>query len=80
MPARPRRERPPAAQATRAKRLKAWRSEEAERRELPVHVILPPRALDWIARHGTAELAACPELGAKRVARYGARLRELCRG
>jgi ribonuclease D len=77
-PPRPRKPRPPAGQTARAKALKAWRREEAERRELPPHVILPPRALDWLAAEGAEDLDACPELGAKRAARYGEVLRQLC--
>jgi ribonuclease D len=78
LPERPKRKRPPAAQQARDKALRAWRREESERRELPAHVILPPRALEWLAKHGAANLDECPELGAKRIERYGASLRRLC--
>jgi ribonuclease D len=78
LPARPKRKRTPAAEAARDKALRNWRREEAERRELPAHVILPPRALDWLASHGAAKLEDCPELGGKRIERYGASLRRLC--
>ena len=78
VPQRPRRPRLPPRQANRAKALKQWRREEAERRELPAHVVLPPRALEWLVSEGAERLEECPELGAKRAARYGATLRELC--
>ena len=72
-----RRKRPPASVANRDKALRGWRREEAERRGLPAHVVLPPRALDWLATHGRAGLADCPELGRKRLARYGDELERL---
>ena len=79
-PAKPKRKRSPAAESARDKALRSWRREEAERRELPAHVILPPRALDWLAKHGAAPLDECPELGGKRIERYGATLLRLCAG
>jgi ribonuclease D len=78
VPAKPKRKRTPAAEAARDKALRSWRREEAERRELPAHVILPPRALDWLAANGAGTLADCPELGGKRIERYGEALRRLC--
>lgn len=78
LPERPKRKRSPAAESARDKALRSWRREEAERRELPAHVILPPRALDWLAKHGASQLDECPELGAKRIERYGATLLRLC--
>lgn len=77
VPARPQKRKLPGAVGQRSKALKQWRRDEAERRELPAHVILPPRALDWLAEHGCERIDACPELGAKRIDRYGAVLREL---
>ena len=77
VPERPARPRPPPARDQRDSRLRAWRRAEAERRELPAHVVLPPRALEWISAHGVEALEHCPELGAKRIARYGAVLAEL---
>ncbi|HVI04334.1 MAG TPA: HRDC domain-containing protein [Enhygromyxa sp.] len=79
-PPKPKRKRSPAAEGARDKALRSWRREEAERRELPAHVILPPRALDWLAKHGAAQLDECPELGGKRIERYGATLLRLCAG
>jgi ribonuclease D len=66
-----RRKRPPQDVAARDKALRNWRREEAERRGVPAHVVLPPRALDWLATHGYARVAECPELGRKRLDRYG---------
>lgn len=77
LPERAARKRTPKAQVARDKALRSWRREQAERRELPAHVILPPRALDWLAKHGAANLDECPELGAKRIERYGEALRQL---
>lgn len=77
VPERAKRNRLPPTQAARDKALRSWRREEAERRELPAHVILPPRALEWLVTHGVETIEDCPELGGKRIARYGATLREL---
>lgn len=77
VPDRPRKPKPSAAASGRNARLREWRRAEAERREVPMQVVLPPRALDWIATHGAGELDDCPELGPRRVARYGDVLREL---
>jgi ribonuclease D len=78
LPAKPKRKRTPAAEVARDKALRSWRREEAERRELPAHVILPPRALDWLAANGAGALQECPELGGKRIERYGEVLRRIC--
>lgn len=78
VPERPRRKRRPKAQVARGNRLRNWRRDEAERRELPPPVVLPPRAMDWLTEHGAGELEACPELGGKRIELYGDTLRELC--
>ena len=54
--------------------LKAWRRVERERRKVPGLVILPNPAIAWIVEHLPAtmeELAACPDIGSKRLARYG---------
>ncbi len=55
--------------------LKDWRRTEAQARRVPNVVVLPNPALDWIVARGGAtleELAAHPDIGPKRVARYGA--------
>ncbi|WP_165703834.1 ribonuclease D [Enhygromyxa salina] len=78
VPGRASRPRLSSREASRAKALKQWRREEAERRELPPHVILPPRALGWLVSEGVDRLDECPELGPKRAARYGETLRALC--
>ncbi len=58
-------------------RLKRWRRSEADRRGVPQHVVLPPRALAHLAREGAGDLDAVPQLGDKRVRLYGDVLREL---
>jgi ribonuclease D len=78
VPQRNKRPRPSASEAARAKALKDWRRREAERREVPMHVIMPARALEWLAANGCERIDECPEFGAKRVARYGEELRRLC--
>ena len=61
----------------REERLKAWRASEAERRGVPLQVVLPSRALDHLKRNGAASLREVPQLGPKRIRLYGERLREL---
>jgi ribonuclease D len=58
-------------------RLKAWRNAEAERRQVPVQVVLPSRALDHLKRNGAGNLESVPQLGPKRIRMYGDALREL---
>nr|WP_255216786.1 HRDC domain-containing protein [Pseudenhygromyxa sp. WMMC2535] len=77
-PPKPQRPRPSNAELARTKALQAWRREEAERRELPHHAVLPKRALEWLAANGAHDLQACPELGDKRIARYGGALSKCC--
>lgn len=68
----------------RERRLKDWRRTEAEhrtqaeQRPVPLQVVLPSRALEYLKRQGAGDLDAVPQLGAKRIARYGTKLRELC--
>lgn len=78
VPTPPRGERPTPGEAQRLKRLREWRRGEAERREAPQHVVLPPTAMQYLARHGARHLDKVPQLGAKRSRLYGARLVELC--
>ena len=55
--------------------LKDWRRDEARAREVVNAVVLPNPALQWLARErptDVAELTACPDIGPKRTARYGA--------
>jgi ribonuclease D len=54
--------------------LRNWRRDEAAARGVPNVVVLPNPALEWLAERGTvsaAELAAHPDVGAKRAGRYG---------
>jgi ribonuclease D len=68
----------------RERRLKDWRRAEAERRTVeehravPLQVILPARSLEYLKRQGVCDLGSVPQLGAKRIARYGEKLLELC--
>lgn len=76
-PAPERRARDPLAEE-RSDALRAWRREEARRRGVPEQVVLPAAALRHLAEHGAADLAAVPQLGAKRIGLYGRRLEALC--
>ena len=55
----------------RGDRLKKWRRMEAERRQVPMQVVLPVAALRHLQRYGGGELELVPQLGAKRIERYG---------
>jgi ribonuclease D len=85
MPDRPRQREVLPEEELRETRLKDWRRSEAENRTkaegrpVPLQVVLPAKALEYLKQHGGAELNAVPQLGAKRSARYGAKLQELCR-
>jgi ribonuclease D len=64
----------------RTDRLKAWRRKEAARRDVPNVVVLPNPAVEWLARgepHVVADLAACEDIGTKRVERYGEKIIDL---
>lgn len=69
----------------RERRLKDWRAaeilvrSEAQGRTVPPQVVLPPRALEYLVRHGAGDLDSVPQLGPKRVRLYGQVLCELCR-
>ena len=55
--------------------LRAWRRIELERRNVPSMVVLPNPAVAWLAEHAPtciAELTECPDIGPKRIERYGA--------
>lgn len=61
----------------REKRLRTWRTEEAERRGVTAHAVLPAHCLRELAREapeGVQGLRAVPGLGARRLERYGERL------
>jgi len=71
---------PPApGEPMRLKALREWRRAEAERRGVPQHVVLPPTAMQYLARHGAESLDGAPQLGTKRVTLYADELRRLCR-
>lgn len=61
-------------QKERETRLRLWRKGEAAARSVPNVVVLPNPALEWLVERGAAtlaELAAHPDVGPKRAARYG---------
>lgn len=66
------------AEVRRERRLKDWRQAEAQRRQVPLQVVLPAKALEHLKRYGLGDLAAVPQLGAKRARLYGDDLRRLC--
>jgi len=65
-------------QQARGDRLKRWRRKEAERREVPLQVVLPLEALKCLQREGAKSLDRVPQLGGKRIRLYRAQLEELC--
>jgi ribonuclease D len=62
----------------RETRLKDWRRAEAETRKVPLQVVLPAKALEYLKQHGAFNLDQVPQLGAKRIARYGGKIQDLC--
>ena len=78
VPPRPQGERMTPGESRRLKRLKQWRREEAERRQVPQPVVLPPKAMNYLARHGDRDLAAVPQFGDKRARLYAEVLSDLC--
>jgi ribonuclease D len=85
MPERPRQREVQPEEEQRETRMKDWRRSEAENRTkaegrpVPLQVVLPAKALEYLKQHGAGDLSAVPQLGAKRAARYGVKLQELCR-
>ena len=77
LPQPPQRVLPPKAIEKREKRLKDWRRLEAERRGVPLSVVLPSRALSWLAANPEADWSDAPQLGAKRLALYESKLADL---
>jgi ribonuclease D len=73
---------PEDARAARERRriedaVRAWRREEARRRGVPTTVVLPNPALAWLLDERPRDvpaLEASPDIGPKRIARYGATL------
>lgn len=78
VPEAPRGRSPLPGEVKRLEQLKRWRRREATRREVPQPVVLPPTAMQYLARNGADDLEQVPQLGAKRIELYGARLRQLC--
>lgn len=62
----------------RETRLKDWRRAESEARKVPLQVVLPAKALEYLKQHGARHLEQVPQLGNKRIDRYGAKIRDLC--
>jgi ribonuclease D len=86
IPERPRHRDVHPDEESRERRLKDWRRSEAENRTkkenrtVPLQVVLPAKSLDYLKQHGAHDLHKVPQLGAKRVQKYGDKLRELCSG
>ncbi|MCA9517371.1 MAG: HRDC domain-containing protein [Myxococcales bacterium] len=80
IPPRPRGRRGPPEEQARSQRLRHWRDEEARQRGVTTQVVLPARALEHLAEHGAAGFADCPQLGERRLERYGDVLRGLLEG
>ena len=78
IPPRPTGPRQTPGEARRLKALKAWRRNESETRGVPPLVVLPPTAMQHLARHGAKRLDEVPQLGAKRAALYGEVLARIC--
>lgn len=78
IPDRPWRREITEAERLREIRLKDWRRAEAERRKVPLQVVLPAKALDHLKQHGGDDLTSVPQFGPKRAARYGDALRRIC--
>ena len=79
VPARPRAREVEDIERTRETRLKDWRRGEAERRAVPLQVVLPAKALEFLKQHGANDLSVAPQLGPKRIGLYGDKLAQLCR-
>jgi ribonuclease D len=83
VPRRPASVRPPPAVLAREERLKAWRTQEAERRQLAegrtisLQLVLPARAVEHLAVHGAGDLEAVPQLRRSRSERYSATVASL---
>jgi ribonuclease D len=77
LPTRPRAREVAEDEELRETRLKDWRRAEAERRQVPLQVVLPARALEYLKQHGMTG-TDIPQLGAKRLRLYGDDLRRLC--
>jgi len=63
----------------RETRMKDWRRSEAEKRKVPLQVVLPAKALEYLKRYGGGDLSQVPQLGEKRLRMYGEKLAQLAR-
>ena len=70
-PEPPARRQPEPIEKSREQALKNWRRKEAERRNVPLQVVLPARSLDFIKKNGSDNLQDVPLLGNKRLQQYG---------
>jgi len=78
LPPRPKHREVTKEEEDRETRMKDWRRVEAQQRNVPLMVVLPAKALEYLKQHGAGQLEAAPQLGPKRLARYGDKLRDLC--
>ncbi len=79
LPPRPRAREVAPGEEEREARLKDWRRSESERRGVPLQVVLPAKALEHLKQHGGDALESVPQLGTKRIARYGEAIARACR-
>ena len=61
----------------REQALKRWRRTEAEKRKLPLQVVLPARALEYFKKHGADDFDVVPHFGPKRAEHYGEAIRKV---
>lgn len=62
------------AERSREDKLRDWRREVAKKRKVVPTIVLPTPAMKWCATEHPKhvnDLAACPDIGPKRIARYG---------
>jgi len=78
IPERPGRRDVTEAERLREIRLKDWRRSEAEKRGVPLQVVLPAKALEYLKQHSGDDLSHVPQFGNKRRERYGSALQRVC--
>ena len=59
LPEPPNRREPDPQERNREQALKAWRRQEAERRKVPLQVVLPARSLEFLKREPDSDLHQC---------------------